>query len=96
MTNAIKVLLQIQNGFLQLESTLEDLHVSIIFHTVVFYFANIKIKDATIISVPLGQIPTTIRKRAQLLNVVSIAVVGILNIYCKNRWTVFYLELPCI
>jgi hypothetical protein len=33
----------------------------------------------------LGQIPSTIRKLAQ----VSTVVVGILNIYCKPRWTIF-------
>jgi hypothetical protein len=28
-----------------------------------------------------------------MLNVASTVVLGILNIYCKNRWNVFYLKL---
>jgi hypothetical protein len=46
-------------------------------------------------SIPFFLQPT-VQQIDNVVNVVSTVVVDILNIYCKNRWTVFYLELPRI
>jgi hypothetical protein len=46
-------------------------------------------------SIPFFLQPT-VQQIENVVNVVSTVVVDIFNIYCKNRWTVFYLELPRI